>query len=88
MSQILAWNGGGSSNYSDIINKGAYQATPGEKTVTVKLPSTEDLEKALKTAGRKTRVGASQLAEKIEKLTEEIEDFVEEEIKEFFEELN
>jgi len=85
---ILAWNGGGSSNYSDIIHKGSYKAGSAQKTVRVKLPSMDQFDDAIKTAGRRVQVDGAQLAEKIEKLTNEIEDFVEEEIKEFFEEMN
>ena len=56
--QILAWNGGGSSNYSSIIEKGSY--TKGAKVAKI-----------------------AQIADKIEKLTSEIEDVVEEKIRHF-----
>jgi hypothetical protein len=63
--------------------------TPAEKeTVRIQLPTEAELEEMLEHAGKKLSVGGSKLASKIEKLTEEIEDFVEGEIKEFFEELN
>ena len=43
---------------------------------------------ALEAAGKKIHIGGSKLADKIEKLTDEIEDFVEAELKDFFEDLN
>jgi len=90
---ILAWNGGGSSNYSDIIGKGGYAADKKKPyTVTIPdmeftVPDVEEVRELLESAGHKTHGSARKYASKIEKLTEEIEDFVEEEIKEFFADL-
>ena len=91
--QILAWNGGGSSNYSDIIGKGGYAADKKKSyTVTIPdmeftVPDAEEVRELLESAGHKVHGGPRKLQSKIEKLTEEIEDFVEEEIKEFFADL-
>ncbi|KAF2743346.1 hypothetical protein M011DRAFT_497006 [Sporormia fimetaria CBS 119925] len=89
---ILAWNGGGSSNYSDIINKGGYtaKAAKKEEKITITIPSVQEVEetveaefeKAKKAAGRT----AGHLQGKLEKLTEEIEDFVADEMESFFKE--
>jgi cerevisin len=88
---ILAWNGGGSSNYSEIVNKGGYSAKSGEATILpdleISIPDLDDVKEVLHKTGTKLRITSSQLAEKVEKLTEEIEDFVEDEIKHFFADL-
>ncbi|KIW04509.1 alkaline protease 2, partial [Verruconis gallopava] len=85
---ILAWNGGGASNYSDIIRKGSYKARAQEEKIHIQLPTETELEEALEHAGKKMSKAGSKLAAKIEKLTDEIEDFVEEELREFFAEMN
>ena len=90
---ILAWNGGGSSNYSDIIEKGGYavkKSEKAEKEATITLPSVSELEadfeaevkKAKNSAGR----AGSHLSQKLDKLTGDIEDFIAEEMEGFFEE--
>jgi cerevisin len=60
---ILAWNGGGASNYSDIVKDGGYtvKATQGKKH--------------------------HRVSSKIHELTDMIEEFVEEKLQEFVEEL-
>ncbi|KAF2867315.1 subtilisin-like serine protease [Massariosphaeria phaeospora] len=93
---ILAWNGGGSSNYTDIIGKGGYVAK--KQAASVPVPSTPSLaeleqdfevefEKAKSAAGHKLSTGSHALSDKLNKLTVDIEDFVAEEMEEFFEEL-
>ncbi|KAK8208975.1 proteinase B [Zalaria obscura] len=62
---ILAWNGGGSSNYSSIVEKGGYVA---------------------KNTASKIEVG--DYAEEVKEFTHKVEDFVSEELKDFFRELN
>ena len=90
---ILAWNGGGSSNFTEIVEKGGYKSTkankePSEYTITI--PSVSEVEKevadefvkAKDAAGRAThRVGS-----KLSQLESEIEDFVAEEMEVMFKE--
>lgn len=68
--QILAWNGGGSSNYSSIVEQGGY--TIGKDVSSkVALPDMQEVKADIKKAG--------QFAEKMEHLlAEELEDFAEE----------
>ncbi|RDI87021.1 hypothetical protein Vi05172_g3092 [Venturia inaequalis] len=68
---ILAWNGGGASNYSSIMSEGGY------KVKSVK--EEPEFKTLLKGAGKK----ASKMATKIEKLAEHIESMVEDELKQF-----
>ncbi|OCK75341.1 serine protease [Lepidopterella palustris CBS 459.81] len=90
---ILAWNGGGSSNYTDIISKGGFVVNKPEEeddTVTIAIPDfaevEEEFEEGLKSAGRKIQKGSSRLQDKVEELSREFEDFVVEEMEEFFDE--
>lgn len=93
---ILAWNGGGSSNYTDIISKGGYtaskQVNEEHDTVTITIPdfSPEEVEvefeESFRATGRKIEKGSSRLQEKVEKLSREFEDFVADEMEEFFDE--
>jgi len=90
---ILAWNGGGSSNYTDIVDKGGYAVSKGEEeedSVTITIPNLSELEmefeESLEAAGRKVQKGSSSLQEKVEKLSREFEDFVADEMEEFFDE--
>ena len=61
-------------------------------TVTITIPdfSLEDVEvefeESLKATGRKIEKGSSRLQEKVEKLSREFEDFVADEMEEFFDE--
>ncbi|KAF2274056.1 vacuolar serine protease [Westerdykella ornata] len=90
---ILAWNGGGSSNYSDIINKGGYTVKKAEKkedSITVTIPSISEIEQDIEAEFEKAKQAASRtghsLHGKLEKLSEEIEDFVAGELEGFFKE--
>jgi cerevisin len=89
---ILAWNGGGASNYSQIIHEGSYVVKKDSDTVTIAdlefaIPDSEEVKDLFESVGKKVGHGSSKLASKIEALTEKIEDFVEDELKEFFEDL-
>ncbi|KAI1472383.1 serine protease 2 [Daldinia caldariorum] len=83
---LLAWNGGGYSNYSKIVEAGGYVAkTPAGKTVSI-----EELEKAIEhdfnvVSGTVVK-GVSSLSGKAEDLSHKIHE-IEEDLKEFFEEL-
>lgn len=90
---ILAWNGGGSSNYSDIIDKGSYtvgKQVDEEEAITITIPSFTEIEADVEAEYEKAKHAAGRtghhLEEKLEKLTSEIEDFVAEEMEGFFEE--
>jgi cerevisin len=86
---ILAWNGGGSSNYTEIVEKGGYTvkkaAEKEESEFRITIPSLteieDDFEKAKESAGRNAhRVGG-----KLQHLEAEIEDFIAEEMESMFE---
>merc|ERR1711981_352842 len=84
---ILAWNGGGVSNYSDIVDKGSYKMV-SEEEYKIQLPTKAEIEEDLEHASKYIHKSSKDIAAKISKLTAEIEDFVEEEIREFVEELD
>jgi cerevisin len=89
---ILAWNGGGSKNFTEIVENGGYKSKAAEKESahTITIPSVSEIEKefadefekAKEAAGRAThKVGG-----KLNKLEAEIEDFVAEEMEVLFKE--
>lgn len=85
---ILAWNGGGSSNYTSIIKAGGY-AVKGSK----QLPTTVELlekaiEKDFNMLSGKVVKGTESMVSKTEKLSKKIQKMVDEEIHEFFEEFS
>jgi cerevisin len=87
---LLAWNGGGSSNYSSIIEEGGYTVKKADKAA-VKIPSTiEDLEIAIEhdfnIASGKMVKGAKSALSKAEKFSKKVHEMLDEELKEFFEE--
>lgn len=74
---ILAWNGGGESNYTDIIEKGSYQAGTAEEedqTISIDFGKLED----------DITVDAKKLGEFTKSMSHKIEDEVADELKEFF----
>lgn len=81
---ILAWNGGGSSNYTDIIGKGGYTvkkvAEKKEDTFTITIPSIteieEDFEAEMEKAKLTTGRVSHHLHDKLDELTAKIEDFL------------
>ncbi|ERS99506.1 subtilisin-like proteinase Spm1 [Sporothrix schenckii ATCC 58251] len=92
---LLIWNGGGCSNYTSIVEEGAYDATTNkvaEKSASgVVLDSVSELEKAieadLEILSGKVVGSASAFGRKAHKFSEKIHELVDEELKEFFEEL-
>lgn len=82
--QVLAWNGGGKSNYSSIISEGGYKLNRADNKVEVSLPSMEDVEEEFEVIGEKAKAGSKKVQAKLEKLTEKFEDFVADEMEEFF----
>ncbi|KAJ0123045.1 hypothetical protein N8I77_010125 [Diaporthe amygdali] len=91
---LLAWNGGGCSNYSSIIEAGNYVVKPeGKKSGADEdvLKSVSELEKAIENdfkviSGKVTSAGES-FANKAEKFSEKIHELVDEELKEFLGEI-
>ncbi|KAB2571270.1 putative autophagic serine protease alp2 protein [Lasiodiplodia theobromae] len=81
---LLAWNGGGKSNYSEIVADGGYKLT--SKVIDISLPSMEDVEEEVESVSRKFSAGSEKLESKIEKLAEKFEDFVADEMEDFLEE--
>ncbi len=92
---LLAWNGGGCSNYSAIVEAGGYDASvdgvadkPAKHVI---LDTVSELEKAieadLEIVSGKVIGSASAFGRKADKLSEKIQAIVDEELKEFFEEL-
>jgi len=83
---LLAWNGGGYSNFSKIVEQGGYVAEKPEGSMTI-----EDLEKAIEedfnVVSGKIVSGVSTLSDKAEKFTEKIHGLVEEELESFLKEL-
>jgi cerevisin len=87
---LLAWNGGGCSNFSQIIEAGSYTVKPKQQN---KLPATiEELEDAIEgdfeVVSGKIVKGAKTFGSKAEKFAKKIHDLVEEEIEEFITELS
>lgn len=73
---ILAWNGGGSSNYSSIIKAGSYTVAKKEKASTHLF---EDLEKTILEDSKKAISSAEKMSKKIHQMIdEELEEFLEE----------
>ncbi|CAM1506108.1 Fc.00g057490.m01.CDS01 [Cosmosporella sp. VM-42] len=84
----LAWNGGGCSNFSKIVEAGSYKAKKAVST-----PSTiEELEIAIEgdfeVVSGKIVKGTKNLGDKAEKFAKKIHDLVDEEIEEFLKEVS
>lgn len=86
---LLAWNGGGCSNYSAMLEQGSYKIDRAEEKDVY--TSVSELEKAiehdLKVVSGKVVHGVSSFTGKAEKFSKKIHDLVEDELKEFFEEI-
>jgi cerevisin len=84
---LLAWNGGGCSNYTAIVERGSYKIHRADEKV---LDSVTELEAAiehdLEVVSGKIIKGASNFGSKAKKFSQKIHDLVDEELKEFFEE--
>jgi cerevisin len=81
---ILAWNGGGSSNFTDIVGKGSFTA---KNSKVVEMSEGLEIDVIVSKTGAGLRRGGRRIEEKIEKVAQEIEDFVEDELKQLFESL-
>lgn len=87
---LLAWNGGGCSNYSAIVEAGSYKVEREADSDNVPISVTE-LEKAIEhdfevVAGKVVH-GVSSVSSKAEKLSQKIHDIVEKEINEFLQDV-
>jgi len=89
---VLAWNGGGSSNYSSIIKASGYSMKKAAKPPTEMPIGIEELEAAieedLNIASGKIVKGTESMVAKTEEISKKIHLMVDEELEEFFEELN
>lgn len=86
---LLAFNGGGSSNYTDIISGGSYTVKKPEGSK--QSMTLEGLEKAIEkdfnVVSGTIVSGVSDLSGKVDEVTKKIHQVVEEELKEFFDEI-
>jgi cerevisin len=88
---LLAWNGGGCSNYTAIIEAGGYKVD--RKADSKKISdSVTELEMAIehdfKVVSGKIVHGANSMVVKAEKMSKKIHDMVDQELKSFFEEIS
>jgi len=91
---LLAWNGGGSSNYSDIIDKGSYEVSQQTETEIEVVPSFEslgidvsDIEDEAAAAIKHVQQESSRLSAKFGHAASRIEHFIEEELEELIEDV-
>ena len=86
---VLAWNGGGSSNYSSIIKSGSYVVSkPANKLPTTIELLEEAIEKDFNMISGEVVKGTDSMVSKTERISKKIEKMVEEELNEFFEKLS
>ncbi|ORY55301.1 subtilisin-like serine protease [Pseudomassariella vexata] len=87
---LLAFNGGGSGNFTNIINAGSYTVEKPKSSKSSSL-TLEELEKAiekeLNIVSGTVEKELSSLSSKAEKFSQKIHDVVEEELREFFDEI-
>lgn len=74
---ILAWNGGGKSNYSSIVDEGGYRAAASQEINIDFGKIRDDIEDK-----------SEEVSEEIRYISKKIEDFVSEELNEIFHKLN
>jgi cerevisin len=91
---ILAWNGGGSSNFTEIVNKGGYtvkKQVEEEDTVTITIPSLSEAEAAAEAEwesfSHKVSKGGARVGSKLEQLEAKLENLVNEEMEAIMEEV-
>ncbi|GAB1311755.1 proteinase B [Madurella fahalii] len=89
---LLAWNGGGCNNYTAIVEAGGYKADGKTKVDKIDIDmSVSELEKLIEhdfeVISGKVVEGASSFAEKAEKFAKKIHDLVDDEIKDFLDEI-
>jgi len=97
----LAWNGGGSGNYTDIIRKGG-SSTKSEEKIQIlpidhvevpsvendfEIPDVEEIKIIIEKARKDIHRGSRHMSKKIEMIAEEVEEFVKQEVEELLEDL-
>jgi cerevisin len=87
---ILAWNGGGSSNYTQIVEQGGYTVKKAvEEDAEFHIPSVSEIEEDIATEFQQAKQAAGRKAHKVgsklHHLEAEIEDFIAEEMESMFE---
>jgi len=88
---ILAWNGGGCSNYSAIVEAGPYRVereTEAEDVINVVSKLEEAIANDFEVISGEVINGVSSFSSKAEKLSSKIHDIVDKELNEFFEEIS
>ncbi|ENH63977.1 Subtilisin-like proteinase Spm1 [Fusarium oxysporum f. sp. cubense race 1] len=84
---LLAWNGGGCSDYKKIVEAGSYKvnkAAPSSRVEEIK----HAVEQEVNLVSGKLTTGAKELGSKAEKFSKKIHELVDEELEEFLKELN
>jgi len=84
---VLAWNGGGSSNFSSIIKAGGYTVKKDSKAATTMPTTIELLEEAMENDFNMISGEIVKDTKKVMSKTESFSKKIQKEIKEFFEEL-
>lgn len=90
---LLAWNGGGCSNYSEIVRQGTYVVNKGYKPAPVELPTTiTELEIAVdngfEVVSGKVVQAKAKVSNKAKELIEEVREIIDEELDILIEELS
>ena len=70
--QVLAWNGGGSSNYSQILRLGRYVVGSDKSDDSTSLPALGVLKEELETVSEELTFEFEQLLNKVEKVSERV----------------
>jgi cerevisin len=84
---LLAWNGGGCSDYKKIVEAGSYKvnsAAPSSRVDEIK----HAVEQEVEVVSGKLTTGAKELGSKAEKFSKKIHELVDEELEQFIKELN
>jgi cerevisin len=84
---LLAWNGGGCSDYKKIVEAGSYKvnkAAPSSRVEDIK----HAVEHEVEVVSGKLTTGAKELGSKAEKFSKKIHELVDEELEQFIKELN
>jgi cerevisin len=86
---LLAWNGGGCSNYTAILEAGSYKAKPKSKSVSDKVSAIEAaIKDDMEIVSGEIVKGLKSFESKAAKFSKKIHELVDEEIHEFLEELS
>jgi len=89
---LLAWNGGGCSNYTAIVEEGSYKVKKTDSERAKITNSVSELEKLIEhdfdVVSGKVVKGVSSFSDKAKKFSKKIQEIVDEEIHEFLEEIS